>query len=359
MAKSQITQFYEEQVLPRVFDNVPKLFPEYQFVQKHTTKGRKWSSPLHFDQTPSTKGKREKTVIPEGYKGAIENGGTSMSYIDLYMLNHPNLKPYEAIYEMAHICGVPKPEFDPKLLGEMDRTFSQYRKLGAFAEECRKALLSGAPEVQNVRSYCTGRSLSEIEINRGRLGYFHKGCALQPFFDDALTNEGRPVYVDDRYDYLTIPVIAENRVVSIIFRAVTDDPKVRKYLYPSNDQTKSRGYLYNMPVVPHSDSLILVEGQIDALTITCSNAYANGGNCPEMDCMALGGSSITPEAVRRIARLGYRNVHVLIDRDTEGYNYEFFYAIRGQFREFAPNINIEMMSFPDSVTKLFDNDAEN
>ena len=354
MAKSAITNFYEEQVLPKLFDSVPRLFPQYGFVLKHTTKGRKWSSPLHFDKTPSTTGKKEKTVILEGFQGAKEYGGPSMSFIDLYLLDHPNLKPYEAIYEMAGVVGVARPEINPEALSEMEKAHNYYRKLGTFAEECRTALLSGDAEVQGVREYCNSRSLSEIEINRGRLGFFRKGCRLQPFFDDAFTSEGKTVYMESRCDYLTIPVIAENRVVSMIFRAVTNEPNVKRYLYPSGDTTKSKGYLYNMPVVPHSDSLILVEGQIDALTIVCSNAYAVGGNRPEIDCMALGGSSILPEAVKRISRLGYRKVYVLIDRDTKGYNYEFFYSIRNQFREIAPHINIEMMCFPDSVTKLFD-----
>ena len=54
-----ITDFINDELLPRVFDNMDTVFPE----RKWTLKGKRWSSPFHTDGTASQSGARERSYI--------------------------------------------------------------------------------------------------------------------------------------------------------------------------------------------------------------------------------------------------------------------------------------------------------
>lgn len=83
-----ITDFINDELLPRVLDNMDTVFPE----RKWTLKGKRWSSPFHTDGTASQSGARERSYIVTDSKYRFRVGetddGQSMGLIDYALIYH-------------------------------------------------------------------------------------------------------------------------------------------------------------------------------------------------------------------------------------------------------------------------------
>ena len=103
---SDITNFINEELYPRLFDRVGQAFPEMGFQQ---VRGN-WISPLKLNGDRSHDGRKDKSVITARQPHRVlEQGGESMSLIDLYMQRH-SLQFIEALRQLCSICGLELPQ---------------------------------------------------------------------------------------------------------------------------------------------------------------------------------------------------------------------------------------------------------
>ena len=82
-----LTDFINDELLPRVLENMDTIFPERNW----TKKGYRWSSPYHTDGSESKSGASERSYIKTDsnhcYSVGETDGGSNMGLIDKSIQN--------------------------------------------------------------------------------------------------------------------------------------------------------------------------------------------------------------------------------------------------------------------------------
>ena len=243
---------------------------------------------------PKEKGRYVYLTCPECHQNSayISNNGYYIycnrqnhcgyiSGIVEYIANRDSISTNDAIYKLAEISGHQIPQFN-EVDNEQFRVYKQKENLLKDILSLAKNALwrFGGSIIQYLRS----RSYSDSEIIEMDFG-------VLPVIDELkkyLLNKGHSFFlVEDivgsfsKNHPLLIPVYNHfGTIDGFISRAIDSDISP-KYLY---SQGLERGtYFFNINEAKNTDTLILVEGIIDALLITnrgIKGAVACGGNSP-------------------------------------------------------------------------------
>lgn len=302
---------------PAVYEHIDVLFPAYGFrrLQAGSDKDR-WASPLKMDLSQPKTPNREKTVVyASDFKfreqGDWDNG---ISVIEKYIDDNCLGSIYDAYKNIAaRLCldmptstGLKPAEMARKtrrikLLEELEKYFvwnlvnnngasgkaaRAYLHERGFSQEWIGKLRFGlVPSWDKVESYITS----------GRIGYsmdeLEEACKVRS--EDGYTTVGKK-------HVLAIPYRCAGEIKGFLFRAIDSDVQPK---YKANTGLERKACFFNMPDNREPKTLIVVEGEMDALTATSSGIP---------NVVAIGGSDLSGERKSQIFDALNRNTEKII-----------------------------------------------
>ena len=309
---SDITNFINEELYPRLFDRVGQAFPEMGFQQ---VRGN-WISPLKLNGDRSHDGRKDKSVITARQPHRVlEQGGESMSLIDLYMQRH-SLQFIEALRQLCSICGLELPQTEG---AESYKAWKEKQdRLERVASQMSKALYTD--EGAATLDYLKGRGCDEDFIKWGGFGFVSQAVLkeLRDLF--TYTNKdgqevSLPYRVGSTYS-LAIPYRTGGKINGFVFRSILTDDQLKgkpKYKDAFISATASkRDHLFGLTGLSLTGDrakdrdITIVEGEIDALRATF---------CHIPNVVAASGGSVSVEALKEARRKGVKRVTLLFDTE--------------------------------------------
>ena len=267
-----ITQFINNELKPRIYDNIPQIFPELHF----TKKGSKYVSSLHYDGSEGTGAKEDRSVVTakHPYKVYDNTRQEAKDIITLFMENNRITEVWEAVNRLCSIVGINPPEYTQEAKERYKQQEQRRTALEASAERQRKAIF--APDGKAVLDYLHSRGWTDNEIREAELGYISAA--------EATTIKAQRS-VGDFYT-LSIPLRTGSTLYGFKFRTIQAETNGKdKYTYLYG--TEKKGNLFNLTgIQQRQGAIVVVEGELDAL-----HAQVRGIN----GVVATGGGKLTEE----------------------------------------------------------------
>ena len=292
-----ITTFINEELKPRLWDNIPSILPELDFK---LIRG-KWCSKKHYDGKEATHPTPDKSVITPNYPHRVFDNSRqdSKDVITLYMeLNHIS-EVWEAVKQLCSIVGIAEPEYTPEQRERYQKSEQRRNTLEDSSKRQRVALY--APEGASTLNYLYQRGWTDEEIRAAELGFISvdEARAIQAQYGIGT-------------DYtLSIPLRSGGRIYGFKFRTINaQTPQQGKYVYLSG--TSKRDNLFNLTgILQKSEDarIVVVEGELDAL-----HAKVKGIS----GIVATSGGGLTEELLQAALNRGIKRVTLLFDKDERG-----------------------------------------
>ena len=292
-----ITTFINEELKPRLWDNIPSILPELDFK---LIKG-KWCSKKHYDGKEATHPKPDKSVITPNYPHRVFDNSRqdSKDVITLYMELNNISEVWEAVKRLCSIVGIAEPEYTPEQRERYQKSEQRRNTLEDSSKRQRAALY--APEGASTLNYLHQRGWTDEEIRAAELGFIS--------VDEARTIEAQYGIGTDYT--LSIPLRSGGRIYGFKFRTInTQTPQQGKYVYLSG--TSKRDNLFNLTgILQKSEDarIVVVEGELDAL-----HAKVKGIS----GIVATSGGGLTEELLQAALNRGIKRVTLLFDKDERG-----------------------------------------
>lgn len=290
-----ITQFINNELKPRIYDNIPQIFPELHF----TKKGSKYVSSLHYDGSEGTGAKEDRSVVTakHPYKVYDNTRQEAKDIITLFMENNRIAEVWEAVNRLCSIVGINPPEYTQEAKERYKQQEQRRTALEASAERQRKAIF--APEGKAVLDYLHSRGWTDNEIREAELGYISAAEAT------AIKAQRS---VGDFYT-LSIPLRTGSTIYGFKFRTIQAETNGKdKYTYLYG--TEKKGNLFGLTgIQQRQGAIVVVEGELDAL-----HAQVRGIN----GVVATGGGKLTEELLTAATKRGIKRITLLFDKDSRG-----------------------------------------
>jgi DNA primase len=312
--------FYEEHVLPVVFDRLDAVFPELGL--KRTGKG--WTA-TNREATQARFGARPDRVVCNRPGGFLVHGTGPVSW--LAYLKGGTATPrgadfVEAVKTLASAAGVDCSPLERELTPEEAERFQARQRRGDLLENfvalTHEALLD--PAGKAARAYLMGRTFREDELEGLPLGFYagveavSAAMRAKGYSEAELAASG--IMADGRWaGRLLIPWRdARGRVSTVAARDLTGSAgDGAKYLYLKGG---TKPPAFGLDVVKDSetarrDCVVLVEGLLDVVLL-----HARGMD----NVAALGGSGglLTADRWTELGRLNARPFVLALDSDEPG-----------------------------------------
>lgn len=310
---------------PAIYDNIDLLFPAYGFRRIGTGSQKdRWISPLKLDLSIPKNPNKEKTVVCAvdftfREQGEWEDGRRVM---DMIMEEYNCGTVYEAYRYAAQRLGLEM----PVNTGQGRRERSRHQKLLSTLEDYFSwSLLQGESDnARMVREYLVGRGFTLDMAKKLRFGYVPRWEKVEKYitserqgFTKEELDEACQVCSEDGrttvgWKHLfAIPYRCGGELKGFLFRAI--DPEV-KPKYKATTGLDRKSVFFNMPEGREPKDIIVVEGEMDALTAT-ANEIPN--------VVAMGGSDISGDRKFQIYDALGRNTRKIVlcpdlDTDKEG-----------------------------------------
>ena len=280
---------------PAVYEHLDTLFPAYGFVRLQAGSDKdRWASPLKLDLSCPKTPNREKTVVYASDFKFREQGDwdNAVKVIEKYIDDNCLGSVYDAYKDIASklclemptsagLCpaGMAKKTRRIKLLEELERYFewNLTNNAGAAGKAARAYLESRGFSPEWISKFHFGLVPSwekvEAYITSGRIGYTREeledACKVRS--EDGYTTVGKK-------HILAIPYRCAGDLKGFLFRTIDSDVQPK---YKANTGLDRKSCFFNMPGDRQSKTLIVVEGEMDALTATAAgipNVVAIGGS---------------------------------------------------------------------------------
>lgn len=292
-----ITTFINEELKPRLWDNIPSIFPELDFKLIKD----KWCSKKHYDGTEATHPTPDKSVITPNYPHRVFDNSRqdSKDVITLYMELNNISEVWEAVKQLCSIVGIAEPEYTPEQRERYQKSEQRRNTLEDSSKRQRAALYT--PEGASTLNYLHQRGWTDEEIRAAELGFIS--------VDEARTIQAQYGIGTDYT--LSIPLRSGGRIYGFKFRTINaQTPQQGKYVYLSG--TSKRDNLFNLTgILQKSEdaSIVVVEGELDAL-----HAKVKGIS----GIVATSGGGLTEELLQAALNRGIKRVTLLFDKDERG-----------------------------------------
>ena len=275
-----------------LFDNIPYLLPEFNFVQK----GEFWNSQTAPASLSTSKDANKKFSIgvacPEvihSYKGTVQNKN-----IYTYIGEREGLKDfYSCLMYIAENIGIPLPEaseeekaryreerrketiledlqayFQSNLVsteGKKSETYLYLIEERKFTEEQIERIGFGLLEVDKLRTFCNK--------------YSHDIKEVESLFSAYVKN--------NRQHTLSIPYKSEGKIHGFQLRVIKEIEELPKYQFTTG--LKKSELLFNSPSMftNITENCIITEGEIDSLSIQYKTDIQG------VHAVSIGGSSVS------------------------------------------------------------------
>ena len=278
--------------------------------------------PFHDERTPSF------SVDPVGkyYKCfGCDVGGDVFRFVE----EKEGLTFPEALEALAERYGVEieRESEDPRA-EEARRHRARIQELLGRTAEFYERFLWDSPKAAKAREYLLGRGLSEEALREFGVGMAPQawdqvlvgsqraGYKVVELESAGLVQKGRQGGHYDRFrTRITFPIRdARGRVIGFGARALSPDSKP-KYLNSPEGVFKKSESLYGIdkarPAIAKSRRAIVVEGYTDVIALHQAGIE---------DVVAIMGTAITPDQLKKLAGLGVERVQLALDADSAGAN---------------------------------------
>ena len=292
-----ITTFINEELKPRLWDNIPSILPELDFK---LIRG-KWCSKKHYDGKEATHPTPDKSVITPNYPHRVFDNSRqdSKDVITLYMELNNISEVWEAVKQLCSIVGIAEPEYTPEQRERYQKSEQRRNTLEDSSKRQRAALY--APEGASTLNYLYQRGWTDEEIRAAELGFIS--------VDEARTIQAQYGIGTDYT--LSIPLRSGGRIYGFKFRTINaQTPQQGKYVYLYG--TSKRDNLFNLTgILQKSEDarIVVVEGELDAL-----HAKVKGIS----GIVATSGGGLTEELLQAALNRGIKRVTLLFDKDERG-----------------------------------------
>ena len=310
--KKDITSWINETLYPTVFERVDTVFTEHSFREY----AGGWRSNTYLFGEPHER--RDKTKITKRKPNRIfEHGGDSLTLID-YVMRRDNLEFIEATKRLASSVGLELPNSSNFDAGAYQKHKERLDILEAtnnyFIDKLHDPKDEGAIEALK---YLESRGYSKEDIEFMELGYIPSQRALFTYlessYSSSLIKEALHFHKDiGVINKLTIPFRTSNTLKGFVVRTLLntnlpENKKVQKYIVSTG--LKRGEALFNLSSLKGDKDIIVTEGYLDALIAT-----ARGVD----NVIALGGVSLSEEAVKDALRRGAKSFTLCLDNDEAG-----------------------------------------
>ena len=300
---SNLTDFIQNELYPRLFEVVDRAFPSMDFQPYRGG----WASPYKLNGERSHDGRKEKSVITRRQPHRVlEQGGESKDLLSFYMeLNGFGEKQTaEAVRQLCPILGLTLPQMEDN---EAYRAYREKQdRLEALDLKMREALYTEE-----------GRgTLAYLRENRGYSDEFIKFAGFG-FLSPSIREELRDtIYIKQEIGvthFLSLPYRTGGNIQGFVFRRAYYDGG-QKYLNAFISEKASKKYhLFGLTGLrltgdgERDRDITIVEGEIDALRAT----FAGLPNV-----VAVTGGNVSAEALQEAKKRGVKRVTLLFDYDT-------------------------------------------
>lgn len=310
---NEIGTILDNEILPLVFEMADQVFPEFNF-KRH---GNKWISTngLKID---GSHGETGKVYYYQNMPFQIKDYTRGNPAVTSYLENRDGKNWLEVVRYLAEITGVQLPE-KPTTQEEQEKYQShqdRFNLLEAMNDYFKSQLLEN-PEAKKVKEYLYNRGYqSYIPQNKDELhltekmglGYIPSQDELKNHLnalgkDSSMMEDLFPEAAGSTHQ-ITIPLRCNGRIVGFCFRRI--DEERPKYFYTKGERNS---YLFGLNRASKENSLVLVEGVLDALHL-----QALGFN----NVASLGGASLNQNQIELIKRAKYKNIILCLDNDETG-----------------------------------------
>lgn len=323
MSNYDLNHFVDGELYPRVFEQAPKIFPEFQFNKK----GAHWVSGngLKVDGSEGEKHKvyiyQDRPYLLQDYtrggkeitKYLIESGRHN-SWIEVvkYLAKEVGISIPESNLSNEHIESIAKKTRQAELLEVINSFFvnSLLSEKGKDADAVRNYL-------HKDRGYSglLPESQDEIHSNKMELGFIPSREALKEYLKaNGFNKEAEEIdslftQTIGKTHKLVIPCRALGRIVCFAFRNINhkQESEMPKYLYSTGERGAAL-FSFKAPVNNNKD-IVIVESPIDAI-----HAKAQGID----SVIALGGRSLNSKQAESIKRYGFQSVTLCLDNEKQG-----------------------------------------
>jgi len=310
---TQLSDFLEDTLIPAMFSELPKIFPEMDFNKKT---GGGWKSHRKLDGSLSDR--TDKTVVTKKVPHrAMEQGGDNISLIDLYMRINGSQSFIKAVEDIARTLGKQLPPLENS--AEYEAYLKKVDAMEKAASAMQRDLLTDAGKevaayLRNVRGY------GEDFIEGAALGYVSKEMAdrLRPLFSykDSTGAERNNFNREIGAVYqLAIPYRSAGRLRGFVFRCIDeslltkDGKRMGKYVDAFISMKDSKNYhLFGLTGLrlTQARDITIVEGELDALRAQFAGLE---------NVVAVSGNNLSSDALDEARKKGVRRVTMLLDRD--------------------------------------------
>lgn len=308
-----IEKFVDEELLPALYLDLDKVFPEMKFVKPSGS--TKWKSPYNLDGTSPKHPRKDKTVVTQSRNEIVtENGGGGSKNIISYFMGWNNIADRtEAIRRISNILGLIFPE------GENAQKWEEIQKrreqLALSLDRQRRALFDDKnPKAVEVLQYLREkRGYSDGLIRTMGLGYISPEEAK--FLKENCNLNIKWIVTDFP---LSLAYFSKGHVIGFKCRFITAEAeakygnqKYRNALPEWVNMNKNPFEILpnNLSSINKKEQVIVMEGELDAL-------HATALGLPNV--IATSGNKIVPEQAEAIRENGYKNVVILLDADEAG-----------------------------------------
>lgn len=320
----EILKEWERRVAnPVIFDHIDDLFPAYGFQRVSSSKDR-WISPLKIDLSKPKTPNREKTVVDAQDFKFREQGDWDnwISVIEKLMEDYNIGSVFDAYRFIAQRYSLDMPTFSGKGSINFTERSKKTRVLEALEDYFVWNIRNNSgSQCKAVKEYLSLRGFSGEDIERFRFGFVPSWEKVESFITSArmrITKEELEEACRVRSDegktsvgkkhVLAIPYRCGGEIKGFLFRAIEDDIQPK---YKANTGLDRKNSLFNMPEDRTEKDIIVVEGEMDALTATSAGID---------NVVAIGGSDISGDRRNQVFDALNRNtkkIYLCLDLDAD------------------------------------------
>lgn len=306
---SDITNWVKDRLYPELYDNIPEALPEFEF----TRKGVKWQSTNKRKLTGEEGDSVGKVHVWEGATGYIKDFTRGSKSIVDYVIERDGVEFIDAakkLAEIAHIQLPQNPNYDPE-------EYKAYRDKANLLEDANGYFMyclenAETKGVSELNGHLKIRGYSPEEIKAMEIGYAPPRARLYEYlsgtrnYSKEFIEQSLPLNkgIGDTH-ILTIPYRSGGTIKGFKFRTIERgvEPK-----YLNSTGLDRIGGFYNIRGVRGDKDIIIVEGELDALSATVKGIE---------NVVATGGSSVNAEQVKDAIRRGAKSFTICMDSEPE------------------------------------------
>lgn len=312
---------------PVIYDNIDTLFPGYGF--RHVNLGTerdRWISPMKMDMSQPRHPNKEKTCVCRIDMRFHENGEweDSVGIIDMLMDVYGLGSVFEAYCFIAQKFGLDMPRRSSRGLPSSG-TQARRKRLLETLEDYFVWNMGNNPNRTRTEAldYLHGRGFDDKEIAARRIGFVPQWEKVESYITAprfGFTKEELDEWCQVRGEsgnttvgwrhVIAIPYRCGGELKGFLFRACDPDVSPK---YKANTNLDRKSVFFNLPEKP-DDNIIVVEGEMDALTATAAGVS---------NVVAIGGSDISGDRRKQVYDVLNRGVREIIlcldlDEDRDG-----------------------------------------